>query len=97
MTIFAVEYVYAPDSAPTRDQHRPEHRAWLNGLVDTGEVLASGPFQDGAGALLIFKAENEESLNQLLTQDPFNTVGVIAGLKTTAWNPIIGALRSHAS
>jgi uncharacterized protein YciI len=96
MSVFAVEYVYDPQSADVRDEHRPAHRAWLASLVEDGRILASGPFADGTGALLIFKAADETALNRLLTEDPFNIAGGIAGLKATAWNPVTGVLSSHA-
>ncbi len=92
MSAFAVEYVYSPDSADVRDKHRPAHRAWLASLVEDGRVLATGPFVDGTGALLIFKTDTEDALNRLLTDDPFNVAGGIAGLKVTEWNPMMGLL-----
>ncbi|WP_427016951.1 YciI family protein [Pseudarthrobacter sp. P1] len=92
MSVYAVEYVYAPEEAQIRDDHRPAHRAWLSALVESGNVLASGPFGDGAGALLIFQAEDESTLNQILSQDPFSIAGGIAGAKITEWNPVIGHL-----
>lgn len=91
MSIFAVEYVYDSDSASIRDEHRPRHRQWLAGLAEEGRMLASGPFLDGAGALLIFTAEDEPDLMSLLKQDPFASVGAISGMKTTAWSPAVGA------
>lgn len=91
MLIFAVEYVYDAESAAGRDEHRPAHRQWLAGLAEDGRVLATGPFADGAGALLIFTAEDEAALNDLLRQDPFAVNGLISGLKVTEWQPIIGA------
>jgi uncharacterized protein YciI len=93
MSIFAVEYVYSPDHNDLRDEHRPAHRAWLQGLVEQGRVLTSGPFTDGTGALLVFSAETEADLNQLVSQDPFAVVGAIAAVKTIGWNPAIGAFR----
>jgi uncharacterized protein YciI len=97
MTVFAVEYVYAPDSAPVRDENRPDHRAWLSRLAEEGRLLTSGPYGDGAGALLIFKAEDESELNELLKQDPFALTGAISGIRTTVWTPVIGILAAHAS
>lgn len=90
MSIYAVEYVYDADSAQIRDEHRPAHREWLAGLLEEGRVLASGPFKDGAGALLIFTAEDEVDLSSLLMKDPFAAVGAISGMKTTEWQPVIG-------
>lgn len=96
MSVFAVEYVYGAESTAARDEHRPAHREWLNGLVSQGNVLASGPFIDNAGALLLFVADSEADLNELLKQDPFAAAGVISAVKTTQWNPVIGMLKDHA-
>lgn len=97
MTVFAVEYVYAADSSAVRDEHRPSHRSWLAGVAKDGRLLASGPYCDGTGALLIFRVPDETGLNDLLKQDPFASAGTIAGIRTTEWNPGIGVLAEHAS
>ncbi|UZX02532.1 hypothetical protein F8G81_07795 [Arthrobacter sp. CDRTa11] len=97
MTVFAVEYVYAPDSTAARDENRPAHRAWLSDLAEDGRLLTSGPYGDGAGALLIFKVQDESRLNELLKQDPFAVAGTIAGIRTTEWTPVIGILAAHTS
>ena len=97
MTVFAVEYVYDAESSEARDATRPAHREWTAGLAQEGALLASGPYGDGAGALLIFKSADEAELNDLLKQDPFAEAGVIAGIRTTEWDPIIGVLAAHAS
>lgn len=96
MSVFAVEYVYGADSTAARDEHRPAHREWLKKLVSQGSVLASGPFADNAGALLLFVAGSEEELNELLKQDPFAVAGTISAVKTTQWNPVVGVLSEHA-
>lgn len=97
MTVFAVEYVYAANSSAVRDERRPAHRAWLSTLAEDGRLLTSGPYGDGAGALLIFKVQDEAELNELLKQDPFAVAGTIAGIRTTEWTPVIGILAAHAS
>ncbi|ACL39405.1 YciI family protein [Pseudarthrobacter sp. SL88] len=97
MTVFAVEYVYAADSTEARNEARPAHREWTGGLAEDGVILASGPYGDGAGALLIFKADNEASLNSVLKQDPFAAAGVIAGIRVTEWSPVTGMLAGLAA
>jgi len=97
MTVFAVEYVYAADSTEARNEARPAHRDWTGGLAEDGVILASGPYGDGAGALLIFKADNEASLNSVLKQDPFAAAGVIAGIRVTEWSPVTGMLAGLAA
>ena len=97
MTVFAVEYVYDAESSEARDATRPAHREWTAGLAQDGTLLASGPYGDGAGALLIFKVQDEAELNELLKQDPFALAGTIAGIRTTEWTPVVGILAAHAS
>ena len=96
MTVFAVEYVYDAESSEARAASRPSHREWTAGLAQDGVLLASGPYGDGAGALLIFKAADESALNDILKQDPFASAGVISGTRTTEWVPVTGLLAAHA-
>ena len=97
MTVFAVEYVYDAESTEARDASRPAHREWTAALAQEGRLLASGPYGDGAGALLIFKAPDETALNEILKQDPFAAAGAISGTRTTAWAPLTGLLASHTA
>lgn len=97
MTVFAVEYVYAANSTDTRNEVRPAHREWTGGLAHDGVILASGPYGDGAGALLIFKATDEGALNSILKQDPFAAAGVVAGTRITEWSPVTGMLAGIAA
>ncbi|MBW4095433.1 MAG: hypothetical protein HIU81_08670 [Acidobacteria bacterium] len=96
MSVFAVEYVYTPETATLRDEHRPVHRAWLQEQYEGGKLLASGPFADGSGALILFKAADEDELNELLKQDPFAVASAIAGLKVSGWTPGIGVFAELA-
>ncbi|AJT40536.1 YciI family protein [Psychromicrobium lacuslunae] len=95
MSVYAVEYTYVAETAAARDQHRPEHRNWLSSQVEAGKILVSGPYPDGSGALIIFRAETIEELEDLLTQDPFAIQGCITGHQIKAWNPIIGLLKEY--
>ncbi|MCX6498048.1 MAG: YciI family protein [Arthrobacter sp.] len=97
MTVFAVEYVYDAESAATRDAVRPAHREWTAGLAQDGTLLASGPYSDGAGALLILKAADEPALTEILKQDPFAGAGAISGIRTMVWAPVTGLLAGHAA
>ncbi|MGW6727546.1 YciI family protein [Nocardia sp. NPDC055029] len=117
MPIFAVHYTYTEATAADRATNRPEHRGWLNALVDTAvspagpeavakrdhagpsgtplsstaTLLTSGPYPDGTGALLIFRAENAPSLTTLLADDPFAKLGLIEAVRVVEWLPVMGA------
>jgi len=92
MTVFAVEYTYSETTTALRDEHRADHRAWLARLVDEGTVAESGPYPDGSGALLIFRADDADALATILTEDPFHAVAAISGTRVTEWKPLFGPL-----
>lgn len=94
MPIFAVHYTYSDATLTDRDVHRGDHRGWLFGLVDEGTLLSSGPYPDGSGALLIFRAEDEAALKDLLTQDPFARAGLVDAVRAVEWLPVMGAFAS---
>ncbi|MBF6335857.1 hypothetical protein IU450_08155 [Nocardia abscessus] len=94
MPIFAVHYVYSEATTAGRDVHRPEHRAWLAGLLESGALLSSGPYPDGSGALLIFRSEDAGQLKDLLAQDPFARENLIDDVRAVQWAPIFGAFAS---
>ncbi|MGH8880529.1 MAG: YciI family protein [Stackebrandtia sp.] len=94
MPIFAVQYTYSATTTTGRDEHRPRHRAWLSDLVERGVVLATGPYADGTGALLLFRAEDQAAIAQLLSADPFAEQDLIEATRYTEWTPTMGAFTS---
>jgi uncharacterized protein YciI len=95
MTVFAVEYRYDASTAARRDEVRPDHRGWLANISEKGQLLVSGPYEDGTGALLLLKADNAEALHSLLAEDPFAVEGLLAGTSAVAWTPVSGPLVSQ--
>ncbi|MEC3914744.1 YciI family protein [Nocardia sp. CDC160] len=94
MAVFAVHYVYSDATAPVRDVHRPEHRAWLNALVDEGTVLTSGPYPDGSGALILVQGDSLEAVTKLFENDPFARENLLADKRIVEWLPTMGAFVS---
>ncbi|CAL9420013.1 hypothetical protein SUDANB121_01850 [Nocardiopsis dassonvillei] len=97
MAVYAVTYTYAEDSDAARDEHRPAHREYLNGLSEQGVNLVSGPFgaQDPAGALLLFRAGSAEEVRSLVEKDPFVLAGVVADSQVREWIAVLGPLAGH--
>ncbi len=89
MPVFAVTYLYA--ATPEQlNEIRPIHRQWLSGLLESGQLLASGPMIDNPEALLIFKSESATELSGLLDNDPFDIAGFIGSRSIQQWNPVFG-------
>jgi hypothetical protein len=93
MTAYMVEYTYT-DADDARIEHRPVHRAFLEALVPTGQMLAYGRFgEDGpAGALLLMEAANIREVEALLAQDPYALHGLIASHRIREWIGTWGAV-----
>ncbi|MFM5905475.1 MAG: YciI family protein [Micrococcales bacterium] len=89
MNTYAVNYRYAASNHELAEL-RPAHRAWLEGLLGQGTLLASGPLGDFAGALLIMKATDESELSSILDNDPFDIAGFIGERVIEEWKPVFG-------
>lgn len=93
MSVFAVSYVY--NATPEQlDEIRPIHRQWLAGLLESGQLLASGPMVDNPEALLIFVSDSASDLAELLDNDPFDIAGFIGSRSIQQWNPVFGPFSS---
>jgi uncharacterized protein YciI len=86
---FAVEYSYIED-VPRRHAVRPAHREYLGTLVDSGALLAAGAWTADDGALLLFDAEDEATVQGYLDNDPYKAADVISATKITPWNAVLG-------
>lgn len=89
MGLFVVRYDYRDGSETTRDDRRPEHRAWL---AEQSSLRMSGPTSDN-GAVLIFEATDAAALGEVLDQDPFAAARTIERRVISAWTPVSGSWR----
>ena len=91
MNTIAVTYLYTSD-ADALTEVRPQHRAFLSGLLAAKIVLASGPVNLGglAGALIVIKAESSEAALELLNSDPFWQSGLITERTAAEWTVVFG-------
>jgi uncharacterized protein YciI len=88
MARFAVELVFGPDREK-RLAVRPEHREYIASLAGKGVILASGPYADDTGALIIYEADDEASLKEIIAADPYTPANV-AEWRIREWNPLMG-------
>src|SRR5262245_57451417 len=68
---------------------RPTHRQYLSSLLEKGQLVASGPFTDDSGALIIYEAPSLEAAEALLKGDPFHAAGVFVSWKLRPWKPVM--------
>ena len=85
---FAAIIEYLQDKARIAEL-RPVHRQYLTSLRERGQLVASGPFTDDSGALIIYEAPTREEAEKLLQGDPFHQGGVFVRWQLRPWNPVI--------
>lgn len=96
MPFYAVTYRYTDDSARL-DEARPAHREFLSSLAGSGLLRASGPYVEAPqpSALLVFTADSEQHVRDVLADDPFQQAGLVAETSVLQWNPVIGDYASE--
>lgn len=97
MATFAVTYTYADDSTDARNEHRAEHKDFLEAQFNAKRLLVSGPLgpDDSPGALLIFGGDSVEEIAALLDNDPFARENLIKKREIRSWNIFFGGLRER--
>ncbi|MCJ7827255.1 MAG: YciI family protein [Demequinaceae bacterium] len=93
MPTYMIEYTY-DDRTEERMSHRPDHLAYLNGLVDTGTMLAFGRFDDDGepGALLIVETDDSETVEGIVSHDPYVVSGLVPSHRIRSWPVIWGTI-----
>jgi len=84
---YAAVIEYLQDKA-TVEAARPAHRAYLTSLVEKNQLFASGPFEDGSGALIIYEADSPEAVEALMKADPFHAAGVFIRWTVRPWKMV---------
>lgn len=88
MAKFVALLTFGPDR-DLRLAVRPRHREYLTSLLAQGKLVASGPFADDQGALVIYEAGSREEAQALLDADPYTEAGVIAGVELREWVQVL--------
>lgn len=92
MALFAVAITLVDDEE-RRLKVRPTHREYLQTLLDAGKLHESGPYTDDSGALLIYDAENEAEVKEILANDPYTAGGVIGDTTIKEWNVVFSRMK----
>jgi uncharacterized protein len=72
MALFALHLTYDP-ARDERMEHRPAHKERMAELAAQGRVLASGPWADDSGALIVWIADSAAEVEELVAADPYLT------------------------
>ena len=84
---YAAVIEYSQDAQKV-EAARPAHRAYLTSLVEKNQLFASGPFEDGSGALIIYEADSPAAVEAIMKADPFHTAGVFLRWTVRPWKMV---------
>ena len=89
--LFALICTDKPNSLELRQQSRPEHLKFLEGLGNT--LKAAGPFTDDegkpTGSLVVIEAANRAAIAEIAARDPYAVVGLFASVEIKPWKWLI--------
>jgi uncharacterized protein YciI len=91
-------FIYSPGpawkaGAPMREQPLGPHGRYMKELRDTGKLFAAGPLTDSNGGLVIVRAANRQSAQEMMTHDPAIVAGLFVG-RLEPWMVIFDAGQS---
>jgi uncharacterized protein len=75
---------------------RQAHRQRLAELHAEGRLLAAGPWDDGSGALLVFRADGD-GVREIMSADPYYTTPGVTVVSLRRWQPVVGPPDQSAS
>ena len=80
-------------------RHVLPHVQYLQGLIDTGKIKASGPVKGlrKRAGFIIVTVDSRDEVEQLVAADPFAIEGLIDELTILEWDPMFGSLANDAS
>jgi uncharacterized protein len=89
--LFALICTDKPDSLELRQQSRPEHLKFLEGLGSS--LKAAGPFTDDegkpTGSLVVIEAQNRAAIAAIAGRDPYAVAGLFASVEIKPWKWLI--------
>jgi uncharacterized protein YciI len=66
---------------------RPAHLEYIDRLYQAGKIVMAGPFTDGKGGMIIYRANSIEEATQLAENDPV-IVEKCRTLELREWNAL---------
>jgi uncharacterized protein len=95
--LFALICTDKPNSLELRQQSRPEHLKFLEGLGSN--LKAAGPFTDDegkpTGSLVVIEAQNRATIADIAGRDPYAVAGLFASVEIKPWKWLIKNPEAH--
>jgi len=86
--VLVSNYVRYVDDLAAVAAARPVHRAYMKRLDEGGRLAAGGPFEDGTGALFVYRVDSVDEARQIAADDPYTAAGVIKDHALQPWHVV---------
>jgi uncharacterized protein YciI len=91
MKHFILFYDYTDDYMERRGEFRDAHVKLAKASMDKDEFFLGGAYNNPAdGALLIFKANSIDVIEEFVQNDPYVQNGLVTSWKIKEWNSVVG-------
>ena len=88
---FLLFYDYIENVVDKRTPYREAHLALVNEYLEQGEIQLAGAFADPVdGAVLVFKTENKEHIEEFVRQAPYVQNGLVTKWRIREWRVVTG-------
>ena len=67
------------------ERARPAHESCARTLEARGQLIVGGPFADGSGALIVYRARSKAEAAALVREDPYHVEGVFETTALSEW------------
>ena len=93
MKHFLLMYELADNYLERRAEFREEHLGMAWAAHEKGDLVLGGAFTDPADtALLLFKAESKDTVEQFAKNDPYVINGLVKSWRVREWNTVAGSM-----
>ncbi len=91
MSFYTLSYQLADDYMNKREPVRGLHFDHITPYYKAGKLIYGGAYDDPAeGALLIFKVDDRQEVEEFAQRDPYVLNGVVTSYQVRQWNVAIG-------
>ncbi len=88
MELFVIIGRDGPRGQELRKVHRPAHLERLKKLTDQGKIVIAGPFTNGAGSLILTRADSLEEAKKIANEDPYVTQGIFESVEVLPFRQV---------
>jgi uncharacterized protein YciI len=90
MPYFALTYDVVDGFTDKRTPYRPQHLQLAREAAARGELLMAGALRDPNGALLVFRAADQTTVEAFARTDPYVVAGLVTRWAVRPWTVVIG-------